>query len=204
MRRSLAAFKLPPGRHGLAREHVRASQRWRLLGAIGDLFAEDGYANLSAHRVAREAAVSSQTFYAHFRNVDDCLLAAFEIAADRIQAAAAEGCAARNEQAGRLGRSIAAILGLSVQDPALARLLGLEARAAVPAIAEGFTRLVDCLAIQLQGVRSEGRGPSGQASIEARILVRAGLALLAEASFLELEPLLELADQLQVLLAMQP
>lgn len=130
-----AAYKLPPGRHGLSREHVAESQRWRLLGAAADLLAESGYRSLTTHMVAARAAVSSQTFYVHFGGLDDCLRAAFEAA---IKFADRSG-------------EVADAVGLLAGEPSLAALFGLEARAAVPDIVPAFAAFAESLAPQPRG-----------------------------------------------------
>ena len=125
-----AAHKLPPGRHGLSREHVAENQRWRLLGAAAELLAEGGYRSLTTHKVAACAAVSFHTFYVHFRGLDDCLRAAFEAAVKAV---------------GRSARPAGAV-ELLAGDPALAALFGVEVRAAVPAVAPAFTAFAESLA----------------------------------------------------------
>jgi AcrR family transcriptional regulator len=166
--RRFAPFKLPRGRHGLSRQHVAESQRWRLLGAAAELLAEDGYLNLTAHKVAYRAAVSSQTFYAHFENLDDCLTAAFEAGARSLESG-----------------TVVEALALTAREPLLAPLLSLEARAAVPAIAEAFAGLVESVA----------------AGLRPRILFEAALALLSEPPVIAPGSPSELADQLTTLIS---
>ena len=68
---------LPHGRHSLSREEVAASQRRRLLAAVTDLVAERGYANLTITEAARRARVAPNRFYEHFRDREECFLAAY-------------------------------------------------------------------------------------------------------------------------------
>jgi AcrR family transcriptional regulator len=127
-----AAYKLPPGRHGLSREHVAESQRWRLLGAAAELLAEVGYRRLTTHKIAARAAVSFHTFYVHFRGLDDCLRAAFEAAASVVAESA------------RVAESAELLAG----DRSLAALFGLEIRAAVPEIRPAFAALAEAVAVE--------------------------------------------------------
>jgi AcrR family transcriptional regulator len=69
---------LPRGRHGLAREEVRASQRERLIRAMLRCVASDGYAATSIPRVAALARVSPNTFYALFDDKAGCFLAGID------------------------------------------------------------------------------------------------------------------------------
>lgn len=60
----------------MTRDQVRESQRMRLLEATADVVGEVGYANSSVARIIKMAGVSRETFYEHFRNKEDCYLAA--------------------------------------------------------------------------------------------------------------------------------
>jgi AcrR family transcriptional regulator len=68
------AEPLPRGRHKLARDAVRASQRERLLRAMLQCVAADGYAATTVPRVAAAARVSPNTFYAQFSDKAECFL----------------------------------------------------------------------------------------------------------------------------------
>jgi AcrR family transcriptional regulator len=65
-------------RHRTAREAVVASQRGRVLEAMVKSVAEKGYAATAIADVVAAAAVSRRTFYEHFRDKEECFLAAFE------------------------------------------------------------------------------------------------------------------------------
>jgi len=75
MARSTTAT-LPRGRHGLAPEEVRASQRARLLRAMTEVVAADGYAAATVTKVVATARVSPNTFYALFDDKAACFLEA--------------------------------------------------------------------------------------------------------------------------------
>jgi AcrR family transcriptional regulator len=70
---------LPRGPHGLTRRQVAATQRARLLAAISDLVAEKGYGAVTITETARRAGVSPNVFYEHFRDKEQCFLAAYEV-----------------------------------------------------------------------------------------------------------------------------
>jgi AcrR family transcriptional regulator len=69
---------LPPGRHGLSREEVVDSQRSRLLRAIVDAVGENGYPGATISDVTSRAGVSKKTFYVHFRDKEECFIAAYD------------------------------------------------------------------------------------------------------------------------------
>lgn len=70
--------RLPPGRHGLSRRHVADSQRRRLRRAMVDAVGKKGYAATTIADVNSLADVSKKTFYTHFKDKEECFLAAYE------------------------------------------------------------------------------------------------------------------------------
>src|ERR1700709_913454 len=76
--------RLPPGRHGIPANLVVEHQRRRLLAAMAAALAEHGYANVTPTHVSEGANVSTSTFYKHFGNLWDCVLAAYVVSADRL------------------------------------------------------------------------------------------------------------------------
>ena len=72
---------LPHGPHGLSRDEVAASQRSRLLLAMTQAVAENGYASTPVAEVITRARVSRETFYANFDNKQECFVAAYDAAA---------------------------------------------------------------------------------------------------------------------------
>ncbi|MBF6173527.1 TetR/AcrR family transcriptional regulator [Nocardia blacklockiae] len=70
--------QLPRGRHGLPRETVVAAQRDRILTAMADAMAENGYVGTSVAAIIKRAGVSRETFYEQFRSKEDCFEAAYE------------------------------------------------------------------------------------------------------------------------------
>lgn len=70
---------LPRGRHRLPRDQVVASQRARLMAAAASLLGEEGYASTTITEIARRARVSPNRFYEHFRDKEECILAAYDV-----------------------------------------------------------------------------------------------------------------------------
>src|ERR671912_9245 len=65
----------PRGRHAPPLEVRQDRQRRRLYAAAGAVFAHVGYADATAEAIAREAGMSKATFYEHFDNKEDCIVA---------------------------------------------------------------------------------------------------------------------------------
>jgi AcrR family transcriptional regulator len=59
-------------------------QRERLVNAMIELSAKGGYQAVSIAQISSRAGVSSQTFYEQFEDKEDCLMAAYQAARDRV------------------------------------------------------------------------------------------------------------------------
>src|SRR5919204_2326369 len=73
-----ARATVPRGRHAPPLEVRLSVQRRRLFQAAAAVFARVGYADASAEAISREAGMSKATFYEHFANKEECLLALFD------------------------------------------------------------------------------------------------------------------------------
>jgi AcrR family transcriptional regulator len=74
----------PRGRHAPPLEVRQGQQRRRLFAAASAVFARSGYADATAESIAREAGMSKATFYEHFDNKEDCIVALFDAAAETV------------------------------------------------------------------------------------------------------------------------
>ncbi|HXS47972.1 MAG TPA: helix-turn-helix domain-containing protein [Solirubrobacterales bacterium] len=151
-----------------------------MLGAAAEVLAERGYAGTKSSDIARLAHVSRATFYEHFENVADCLLAAHEMAADCALDIVSGACEQGGEWTTRLGAAIDATLHFLAAEPALARLFGAELSAGVPAVAISHRELVSSLASLLAASRS-GADAARSASVEAQThLIDGALMLITD------------------------
>jgi AcrR family transcriptional regulator len=66
---------VPRGRHAPPLDVRLGVQRERLFEAAASVFARVGYAEASAEAISREAGMSKATFYEHFDNKEDCIVA---------------------------------------------------------------------------------------------------------------------------------
>lgn len=73
-----APSPLPRGPHELSREQVAESQRTRLMAALTELMAAHGYHGVRLAELVTRAGVSKATFYEHFTDKEQCMLAAYE------------------------------------------------------------------------------------------------------------------------------
>ena len=164
------SLRLPPGRHGIPADLVRAHQRLRLLQAAATALAEQGYGRLTAARVTELAGVSSRTFYQHFEDLWACLLATYETEAGRL---CEQIEAARDARSG-----IAAGIRFLAAEPDVARLLSAEPPPQIAALAAARRDLVERLGAMLRSVLSDPDGPTPLPGLERR-LIGAALALIS-------------------------
>ena len=141
----------PRGRHAPPLEVRQETQRQRLLDAAAAVFARSGYAEASAESVSREAGMSKATFYEHFANKEECILALFDAAAEALIAAMGESARGANEEPeARLRAGTLAFLDAVAEHPAHAQTLLVEIIGAGPraserrdAILAAFAQVVD-------------------------------------------------------------
>jgi AcrR family transcriptional regulator len=120
---------LPRGRHKLPREEVRASQRERLLRAMGELVGEKGYEATTVPQVIAAARVSSNTFYSFFADKTDCFIALCEQLGDELFEAllsGPRGPTTPEEGLAAVDRGIKTYLSWWRDRPALARAYFVE------------------------------------------------------------------------------
>ncbi|MCB0218892.1 MAG: TetR/AcrR family transcriptional regulator [Chrysiogenetes bacterium] len=133
---------LPRGPHGLSREEVERSQRERLMLAMAEVVAEKGFANVAVADVLARAGVSRATFYAQFKDKEDCFRATYEVAAQHIGKVMGMGIAALAATAPEQGahltpmekleRILTVYLDTLIGQPTFARTFLVEVYAAGP------------------------------------------------------------------------
>ncbi len=105
-------------------------RRQPILEAMIRVAGRKGYPATSVGDVVAEAHASRATFYKYFDDKNGCFLAAYELAVDRILAAALEGCGRAGPWPEPARKSLAAIIDLFARDPELARTAVVEVVAA--------------------------------------------------------------------------
>lgn len=167
---------LPRGRHGIPADLVAAHQRQRLVAAMSGALTEHGYARVTAEHVSERAGVSSSTFYKHFGNLWECLLAAYEDAGTQLRAEIEASCAESEAEgldgdpSDRLATGIDAALALLTAEPALAQLLGGQPPLEAPALAAARRDLVERLAKLLRQARDPADDTIRPAGLEERLI----------------------------------
>jgi len=120
--------RLPRGRHGLSPEFVAQNQRERLIAGLTEALYEVGYQKTTVSLIGRCAAVSKSDFYKHFESKDDCFVAAYDAAIERIREQVVVACdaVAGEEWSERVRSAIGALLKLFSAEPALGSIALVE------------------------------------------------------------------------------
>jgi AcrR family transcriptional regulator len=138
---------VPRGRHAPPLEVRLSVQRRRLFEAAAAVFARSGYAEASAEAIAREAGMSKATFYEHFANKEECILALFDEAATEVTRALvnASGDEATSYEQ-RVRGGIHAFLDILARYPETSQTLLVEIIGAGPRAAERRDAILDLFA----------------------------------------------------------
>jgi len=120
--------RLPRGRHGLPPEFVAQNQRERLIAALIQALYEVGYQKTTVSIIGQRASVSKSDFYRHFESKDDCFIAAYDVATERIREQVVAACteSTDREWSCRVRGGIDALLKLFTAEPALASIALVE------------------------------------------------------------------------------
>jgi AcrR family transcriptional regulator len=202
------APSIPRGRHAPPLEVRLERQRSRLFAAAAAVFARTGYAEASAESISREAGMSKATFYEHFANKEECILALFDEAAGQLGRAVTEstgintevGDAATAEE--RIRGGVRAFLSALEAYPDHARTLLVEIIGAGPRAAERRDAVLEAFAQRLDqqnAVAHERYGAKRFATPDDAFALVGAIVELASrqlrhgrpASIHELEPVIE-------------
>ena len=141
-----SAPPVPRGRHAPPLEVRLARQRARLFAAAASVFARVGYAEASAEAISREAGMSKATFYEHFANKEECILALFDAAAEGVRDAVTAAVTTAELPEQRVRQGVRAFLTAVVAFPDHARTLLVEIIGAGPRAIERRDRILAAFA----------------------------------------------------------
>lgn len=136
-----------------------------------EVCAERGASNATVARVVARSGVSRRTFYEHFTDREDCFLAAFDQAIERIAAAVSEAYQKPSKWSEQIRAGLAALLEYLDVDRRVARFAIVETLGAGP---KALERHASVLAPVVAAI-DEGRG-EGKAGNDPPPLTAEGLA----------------------------
>jgi AcrR family transcriptional regulator len=130
---------LKPTRPELPREFVAVHKRRRMIDAIAELTAEQGYEATKIADIVRRAGVARKTLYDNFEGKEDLFLAAFDLVVGEARGAVVDACdAAEGAWQERIEAGLRAFLGYVAEHPAAARMCLVEALSATAAASSRY------------------------------------------------------------------
>lgn len=154
------ARRIRPGQHELRREVIAHHQRERILKAVADVVAEEGYHSVAVSDIVRRARIARAKFYENFSGKEDCFLAAYDRATDEAVQRVSDGC--RYGEAPlplRIGAGLLALLEFLGEQPALARIWIVEGPSIGPAGTARYEQAVKRFAPLLEPARTAAPRP---------------------------------------------
>jgi AcrR family transcriptional regulator/DNA-binding MarR family transcriptional regulator len=123
--------------------YVSEVQRSRVLNSALALIAEEGYGRMSVARVTGRARVSRRTFYDLFEDREDCLLAAFGEALQRIAVLTGGAYSDQARWVDGVRAGLTAMLELFDAEPAVCSLVVVNVLGAGPRVMECRSQALD-------------------------------------------------------------
>jgi AcrR family transcriptional regulator len=152
-------------------------QQTRLLDAAAEVVVEEGVGRISARRVSARAGMSTKTFYDLFADGEDCFLAVFDRAVEELAAVAGPAWAGEDEWVERVRGALVVLLGCLERDPALARVVFVEALGAGPRVLGRRAEVLDRVAGFLDQGRVDASAAAGLPSLVAAGVVGAAFSI---------------------------
>lgn len=119
----------------LPREFVASHKRRRMMEAVAELTADQGYEATKIADIVRRAAVARKTLYDNFDGKEDLFLSAIDSTLTEMRLAVEEACADGESFEASIIASLEALLDYVAAHPAASRMCMLEAISATPSSA---------------------------------------------------------------------
>jgi AcrR family transcriptional regulator len=151
---------LPRGPQALPREQVAAHQRERLYQAMIDTVDERGFVASTISDLVKRAGVSRRSFYEHFENKEECLLATYDALIAELTERIVASYDPQAPWTEQIEAFVRAIFDAASERPDAARLVAVEMGAAGPVGIERWAKDAEQLARFVTGVfeRAPGEG----------------------------------------------
>jgi AcrR family transcriptional regulator len=144
----------------LPQEFIAAHKRRRMIDAMAELCAEQGYEATKIADVVRRAHVARKTLYDNFSGKEELFLAAFEVAVAEAEAQVEESCDGVSDEnwEARTETGLRALLEFVAAHPAEAKLCLVEAPAASAESAARYEAALEGFIARLRGAAPSGSG----------------------------------------------
>jgi len=131
-------------RPALSREFIAQHKQRRIMDALAELTAEQGYEATKISDIVKRAGVARKTLYDNFEGKEEVFLAAFDSARDEVMRRVEEGGTdAEGDGQERIEGGLAAFLGFVAEQPTVARMCMIEALSATPTATKRYEDAVD-------------------------------------------------------------
>lgn len=131
-------------RPALPREFIALHKQRRIMDALAELTAEQGYDATKISDIVRRAGVARKTLYDNFEGKEEVFLAAFDSARDEALRRVEEGSVGADaDWQDRIEGGLAAFLGYVAEQPTLARMCMIEALSATPATTRRYEEALE-------------------------------------------------------------
>lgn len=154
-------------------------QRVRILAAMVAVACERGAANATVTQAIEWCGVSRRTFYELFADRDDCLLAAFDDAVERLAARVVPAWRTTGCWQDRVRSAFVELLAVCEQQPLLARFVLVESVAGGPAVLARRAEIQKALVAAIDQGRRQAAGGARPDALVAEGLVGGVGAVLA-------------------------
>jgi AcrR family transcriptional regulator len=161
----------------IGHEQVSDIQRARILAAMVEVAAERGAGNVTVAHVVARSGVSRRTFYEHFEDREDCLLAAFGDAIERIAARVVPAYEGDGKWQTKVRAGLTALLELLAEERAIGRLVIVETLGAGPKALERRRRVLARIIAAVDEGRGEVKRGNGPPPLAAEGVVGAVLSV---------------------------
>jgi AcrR family transcriptional regulator len=132
-----AARSTTSPRPALPREFIALHKQRRIMDALAELTAEQGYEATKISDIVKRAGVARKTLYDNFEGKEEVFLEAFDSARDEVLRRVDEGGSEGDWEA-RIEGGLAALLGYIAEQPTLARMCMIESLSATPATTKRY------------------------------------------------------------------
>jgi AcrR family transcriptional regulator/DNA-binding MarR family transcriptional regulator len=149
--------RAPRAYNGAVREQLADLQRARILSAMLDVVAQRGAGSVTVAHVVERSGVSRRTFYEHFSDREDCLLASFERALTHASQRVIPAYDAAEGWRERIRAALIALLAFCDREPSVARMLVCESQASGSRVAQRRAEILGRLTLIVDQGREEGK-----------------------------------------------
>ena len=126
-------------RPSLPREFIALHKQRRIMDALAELTAEQGYEATKISDIVSRAGVARKTLYDNFEGKEEVFLAAFDAARDEVLRRVEESSAGlEGDWQDSIEAGLAAFLNYVAEEPTLARMCMIEALSATPATTKRY------------------------------------------------------------------